>query len=266
MQKAVCILIMLIFKNTIICIPEIHYILIHGTWSAMFSWHTPGGDFYETLASICPKGTVSFFLWSGINSHEARLQAGKELAEYIQQFYSPSTPLAFIGHSHGGNVGIIASHYLQNTPYRIAQFYALATPVDATRYLPNMNIITHFYNFFSFNDLIQPICGFFGREYPSHDRIANIAITINGKEPGHTALHDPIIALWIPSIHKTLSELYYENFEECIFNQPLSIDFTKDCSPKLTVDQNRFFKNVQDLKLIHCLISKKLLKNDMFHL
>ncbi len=236
--------------------PPAYFLIIHGTWSPPFDWHMPGGDFYDALSSVSASGTVSFFLWSGKNNHAARVAAGKQLVEYIRLHYPTDARLNLIGHSHGSNVGILASQEMAQDPqneHQIHGFYALGTPTDIPRYMPDMTTITYFYNFFSFNDFIQPIFGFFGREYPSHDRISNICITINGEAPIHTNLHHPLIANWLPAIHENLAALKLAGFELFDFKKPAIIHFSEKTIPRYEVDISRMKKLKRDKRIVRSL-------------
>lgn len=232
--------------------PHSYYIIIHGTWSRPFSWHMPGGDFYDALASVSQPGTVSFFLWSGENSHEARIAGGKKLVRYIQQFYPHDAEINIVSHSHGSNVGILASQEFAKDPYnkhRIHNFYALGTPTNTTQYMPDMNAISYFYNLFSYNDYVQPVFGFFEREYPKHDRIANICITINKKEPRHSEMHAALIAQWIPSIHEDLASQAIAGFDQFTFKKPGIIHFNDGDTPTYELDEERRYKKEHNERL-----------------
>ena len=236
--------------------PPTYYIIIHGTWSRPFGWHVPGGDFYDALASVSDLGTVSFFLWSGENNHEARVTAGKRLVEYIHLYYPKDAHITIVAHSHGSNVGILASQILAKYPgneHRIHHFYGLGTPINTQSYMPDMTVIDYFYNLFSFNDFVQPVFGLFGREYPEHDRIANIFITINGNEPRHAELHHPLIAQWLPTIHEDLSAQKLAGFEQFDFKKPAIIHFNTGLLPTYEIDTERPQKRQRDEKIIYSL-------------
>ena len=187
-------------------------IIVHGTWASKESWHQPGGDFFEAVKlsqSARKYDQVISFVWSGKNNDYERFQAGLQLAEMIDGFDS----VTLIAHSHGATVGIIASQLLYEqyqfygapADYQIKRFYALGVPVNKYDVLPNMNVIEHFYNLFSFEDLIQPVFGVFGRTFAVHDRIANLSVTINGRAPSHSEIHDPLIGKYVLSIHEEVS-------------------------------------------------------------
>ncbi len=213
----------------------------------------PGGNFYDSLARVADPGTVSFFLWSGENRHETRVEAAHQLVEFIHMHIPKNSNINLVTHSHGSNVGILASQLLANDPnntHRIHRFYALGTPTNTISYMPNMDMIDYFYNFFSFNDFIQPVFGLFGREYPEHERIANIYITIDNREPQHSDLHDPIVAQWITRIHQDLKQKEIGGFDRFEFVKPGTINFYKDQPPQYQVDTQREDRQNRDRAII----------------
>src|SRR5579872_4374982 len=174
------------------------YIIIHGTWSRPFNWQMPGGNFYEALKAAAQPhdATTAFLNWSGNNSHEARLEGARRLVSLINT-YSPEDSINIVAHSHGGNVGILASQLLADSEYKIEAFFALGTPIHTESYMPNMKVINRFYNLFSFDDMIQTVGGIFQRELPKLPGIHNIQIKSDNARTNHSALHHPIMAPWI---------------------------------------------------------------------
>lgn len=222
--------------------PKPFYLIIHGTWCRPFSWHMPGGDFHTALTKATDPISVSFFIWSGENSHAARLKAAEQLVEHIALCVPPDAELHLITHSHGSNVGILASHIMAKQPdkyHKIAHFWALGTPVSTTSYFPDMNVITYFYNMFSFSDMVQPVFGIFKREFPKHERIANICVMIDGQAPSHSNLHSPIIAHWLPQLP---TKFTYEN--------PGIIHFYKDKPPVYEIDKYRTLRQQRDMMML----------------
>ena len=65
------------------------------------------------------------YRWSGHNSHQARLDAGADLAVEIEK-ESAARRVHLIGHSHGGNVALAAVNRLP--PHRVASTVVLANP------------------------------------------------------------------------------------------------------------------------------------------
>lgn len=243
----------LLFSTLSVAAPHTYYLIIHGTWSRPFGWHAPGGEFYDALSAVTDLGTVSFFLWSGDNTHEARVEASRRLVEFIQRHYAPEAQLNIVAHSHGSNVAILASQLLAKDPHnkhKIHNFYALGTPTNTESYMPDMRSIHYFYNMFSYNDFVQPVFGVFGREYPEHPRIANLFVTINGKEPRHGELHDALIAQWIPSIHRELAAQRLAGFEKFEFKKPGIIHFSSGKTPRYEFDTTREQKRERDKMII----------------
>lgn len=217
------------------------FIVIHGTWASASSWSTPGDTFFDVLEKhALQKGhrTITY-TWSGVLDETHRASAGKALAKLIRS-YPAKTEFYIVAHSHGGNVAVVASQELakyEKNNHRIKVLYSLATPIDPNLYMPDMDIIESMYNFFSLNDAVQPVLGFFQRTYPSHERIANIRVYINGKEPDHSSIHHPAIARWIPKLHDMLMNL------ECspifAFKMPGIIEFSDSSKPLYTMDIER---------------------------
>jgi len=176
------------------------YIIVHGTWAQHEIWAQPGGNFFESLQrSLEPFVTMSFFTWSGKNDHAARYRAAQELAFMIKTL-PLNTTISIVAHSHGANVCFLASQLLIGNNHHIATLYALGAPIDRTNYLPNMAVIEHLYNLFSFGDPVQTVSGYFERVLPPHPRITNIALTCNGSRPNHAGLHAPLVAQWLTAL------------------------------------------------------------------
>jgi pimeloyl-ACP methyl ester carboxylesterase len=85
-------------------------ILIHGTFARGTSWSRTGSDLTRPLKESFPDASTLPFDWTGVNSHDARIAAGRELATFIRQLQAdhPNRKIALIGHSHGGNVLLYA--------------------------------------------------------------------------------------------------------------------------------------------------------------
>jgi hypothetical protein len=104
-----------------------------------------------------------------------------------------------------------------------------------------MDVVGYFYNFFSLEDTIQTVCGTLGREYPSHERIANVRVFINGKQPTHIELHGSCIAQWLPILHDYFCGICDEYFLDRydFFSRPSIVHFMKDVVPRYEVDEER---------------------------
>ena len=247
-------------------------IIIHGTWAAKENWHKPGGSFFEEVLASSKKHDVDevvSFTWSGKNNDRERRKAAMNLSGLIQEY----DDVVIIAHSHGANVGIIASQLLDNDSswnyfgperYKIRKFYALGVPVAAYECFPNMNVIKYFYNLFSFEDFVQPVFGIFGRTFFVHDRVANISVSINQKEPDHSGLHEPIIGTFILDIHEQMRTcdcpLSPEGCCSCrknfSFNHPLQISFDQKSHTNLicNIDHERERLLQRDAKLMRLLL------------
>jgi hypothetical protein len=217
------------------------FIVVHGTWGTASTWSVPGGDFFDILEAQARKlgHKAITYTWSGYLDEDHRAAAGKSLAKLIRS-YPSKTEFFIIAHSHGANVAILASQELakiEQNKHRIKIVYALGTPVDHNKYMPNMEIIEYFYNLFSFKDLVQPVLGYFHRTYPPHERIANIRILINDKQPDHTTIHHPALGRWLPNLHEMLT--HNECSPAFAFHIPGVIDFYDTIKPRYTLDIDR---------------------------
>src|SRR5687767_15429334 len=65
------------------------------------------------------------FRWSGGNTHQARLDAGNDLARVIEK-EPAGRRIHLVGHSHGGNVALAAVNRLPDQ--RVASVVLLASP------------------------------------------------------------------------------------------------------------------------------------------
>lgn len=95
---------------------KIDIYIVHGTFAANFSWHKPGGNFYESVLSVAKdkfgKDNVNVisFQWTGYLGSTYWIEASTSLARAILN--SQNTVYA-IGHSHGGTVIALASILLE---------------------------------------------------------------------------------------------------------------------------------------------------------
>lgn len=205
------------------------FILIHGTWGSKSDWYKPESEFFKTLEQSARtiNHKVIPFMWSGCFNHESRNVAGAMLAKLIQS-YPHHMHITIVAHSHGGNAAIIASQILAHDPYnkhKIDALFTLGTPINEQSYKPDMSIIKKIYNFFSYEDKVQTIFGFFEREFQPHPTISNIRIFIEQEEPGHAELTSEIVAHWIPFIHEDLAAKKIGNFDKFKFIYPGIIYF-----------------------------------------
>lgn len=239
------ILLFLFFGTTLIAHqqPEGVFILIHGTWGIDSDWYLPDGAFFKTLAKEAQQKNykVVSFAWNGRIDHDSRSRAAAFLIKLIQSY--PSTmKICLVAHSHGGNIAIIASQMLNTDPHNqhtITSLFTMGTPVSIQAYMPDMRIIKKVYNLFSFEDMVQPILGFFGREFPKHPSIANLRVFINSREPSHKELASPLIARWIPHMHEELAKKKEGNFDQFDFTYPGVIHFYTSGTPRYYIEPTR---------------------------
>lgn len=105
--------------------------LIHGTFASDADWTQPDSPLARQLTERCDGELLVSppFVWSGNNSHQARLQAGLELAEHLKEQVArhPKARHVLICHSHGGNVALYALRK-GKLRRRIHSVVCLATP------------------------------------------------------------------------------------------------------------------------------------------
>ena len=177
-------------------------IIIPGTWATTATWYKPKGDFFEAVKQADKNSATIAFNWSCKIRHQDREIAASQLISTIES-YPENTEFTIIAHSHGGNVGIMASQQLKKPC--IKAFYGLGVPVSNESYYPNMDVIQKYFNLFSWEDLVQPLVGY-ERMYEAHDRIWNISIKLNGLSPDHINMHHYLVGRWIFYVEKIFKD------------------------------------------------------------
>ena len=90
--------------------------LVHGSFAGNETWPLVVKDkisFASELKRAAGKSsTIHHFVWSGQNNHQARLDAADNLAREIEEFTEKDDRIAVVGHSHGGNVALLAASKL----------------------------------------------------------------------------------------------------------------------------------------------------------
>jgi hypothetical protein len=218
------------------------FILIHGTWGADCDWYKPQGDFFDALeTTVSEKNSIVIsFKWSGGCGHEARVKAAHELVNVIKE-YDEDVAIFLVAHSHGGNVGALASQLLAQdveNNHTIRALFTLGTPI-MSNYLPNMHIIHYVYNLFSFEDIVQTVLGISQREYPQHKRIANLRVIINNKQPDHKDMHHVLIGKWLAYIHQYFKRYLQEKGIENRISEPTILYLDGDALPRYVHDDAR---------------------------
>jgi hypothetical protein len=107
---------------------RVHVTLVHGTYARRARWVRSTSPMTTGLAAAGM--TSEAFIWSGRNSHRARIGAAEDLAEHLrrQQQERPGTRQAVVAHSHGGNVALHAVRRLMSVRDGSIPVVALATP------------------------------------------------------------------------------------------------------------------------------------------
>lgn len=114
--------------------PRLIVVLVHGTGARKAGWTESGSKMCTRIRSS-PDSDIYRFLWTGENSHQARLEAGDRLADQLQQLFAQpahaASELLLIAHSHGGNVALYSLRPpgLQS---RLSSLVCLATPFLTT--------------------------------------------------------------------------------------------------------------------------------------
>ena len=108
-------------------------IVIHGTWASDQNWWRNGYPFFEYMEHDVPLDDLFLgddpYEWSGNWSHDARKQAATALEAWANQHQENC--LNLVAHSHGGNVGFLASNNIQ-----FGRMILLSTPSHPHLYSP----------------------------------------------------------------------------------------------------------------------------------
>ncbi len=109
----------------------VHVTLVHGTWARQTEWVRPGSKLRcELMEHLGVPVEFSAPEWSGWNQHFSRRAAARRLADALTQHGGEKglkRPRFVIGHSHGGNVAMIAAQNVKDE-HRPTGVVCLATP------------------------------------------------------------------------------------------------------------------------------------------
>jgi hypothetical protein len=85
-------------------------VVVHGTFAENADWIQPGSQFLQSLGCRIGKRSIHTFVWSGLNSHKARSEAGQDLALFVNRLCLTESfqRVWCVTHSHGGNVALYA--------------------------------------------------------------------------------------------------------------------------------------------------------------
>ena len=100
-------------------------VLVHGTWGRWSSWHRRAGLMRRGLTERFAEADVESFVWSGRNTHRARIEGALALADRLDELADRHVVL--VAHSHGGNVALGAARLARATRNQ-RLLVTLATP------------------------------------------------------------------------------------------------------------------------------------------
>jgi pimeloyl-ACP methyl ester carboxylesterase len=95
--------------------PQYVVVLVHGTWATGAAWLKEASALRRELSQQVEAEVLWVpFLWTGRNTHRARMRAATQLASLLCGLRArfATEKLLVIGHSHGGNVALYASRLL----------------------------------------------------------------------------------------------------------------------------------------------------------
>ncbi|HYX47999.1 MAG TPA: RHS repeat-associated core domain-containing protein, partial [Sphingomicrobium sp.] len=130
-------------------------ILVHGTQlGGRTTDFTPPGAFFNHVATSIGDRTTVSYNWSGGDTHAARVDAAKGLAEFIRAYkFAPGEGLDIIAHSHGGNVAIAAIN--MGLRHKVDNLVTLGTPSTPSYRLDGTAGVSNWVNVFNVFDKVQ---------------------------------------------------------------------------------------------------------------
>jgi RHS repeat-associated protein len=165
--------------------------LVHGTFSDKDTWDQNSTIAYqEAFNDRLAEGGL--FQWeAGGNIHDERVSAAKSLAHSIMEAYEASgreMEINIVGHSHGGNVAIMAANILDENNIQVDNLITIATPARS-EYTLNEGAVSNHVNIYSQADPIQILGGF---DTPSNPAVHTArstrpsGISVQGRPAGRT--------------------------------------------------------------------------------
>ena len=131
--------------------------IIPGTRYNKKDWSRTGKakDFIKSVEKTFGEEARILF-WSGKNNKNARENAANFLTKFISNYkFAKGEKLNIVGHSHGGNIGILTS---QKTDRKIDTLVTLGTSIRSD-YQPNYDMIDKHINAYSNIDPVQIVGG-----------------------------------------------------------------------------------------------------------
>lgn len=128
---------------------------VHGTWSNPSTFTALSQENFKSIIDATKNSSVVMFQWTGNNADKYRKRAAKELVNKIlaERKKHPSEPITIVGHSHGGNVGIMAANILNDMGVKVDNLITINTPVR--EYKLNENTPTRHINIYNTNDVVK---------------------------------------------------------------------------------------------------------------
>jgi len=137
----------------------LYTIIVPGTWNSQEAWNnSDAGKSFQASVSNTFNETrkTEVFQWSGDDNDFARMGAAQGIVNSIKNYqFAEGEKLNIVGHSHGGNIGILVSQMIDR---KIDNLVTLGTPVRSD-YQPNYDMIGRHVNVYSSLDLGQKFAG-----------------------------------------------------------------------------------------------------------
>ena len=119
---------------------------VHGTWSNPSTYSKLS---VSTVNEITGNTTGAEFKSSGYNTNKGRRKAAIQLADHVMKNRDPNQPLTLVGHSHGGNISIMAANILKKRGVQVNNLITINTLVreyqlDAGAADKHVNIYQHY--------------------------------------------------------------------------------------------------------------------------
>jgi len=171
--------------------------LIHGTWANPedkgYSTWTP--EFVEYVGELFNE-SVKEFDWTGKNKKSARLKGAETLTEEIYDWHTenPDDPIRIVGHSHGGNVGIMTADLLAELGMSVETLITIATPVREYKLTSDVGQHIHMYNNL---DITQ-------KELGGRWRLMGLTFTRKFKGADNVRAKDGEVGFWGIDAHSTM--------------------------------------------------------------
>jgi len=133
--------------------------LIHGTWPDF----TPEGRWSEDVKTHVEEvfnEKVLYGDWEGKNNDASRMAGADKIYKDIKKYinsdeYSPGEPIRLIGHSHGGNVAILAANMLAEDGIDVETLITVSTPARKEYQLNKDTKVGQHINVWNAGDALQ---------------------------------------------------------------------------------------------------------------